>query len=115
MSQCEAKVSVPGVWSKVRQCSRTALLSGKFCKTHDPDIIKAKNAARQALWDKEYAERNVRAKLNAAAPKLLEACRKLLSRYIALVESGDCGCWNYNEEQEVKDAEAAIKLAEGKL
>jgi hypothetical protein len=48
-----------------------------------------------------------------AAPDLLDALRALLSRYVGLVNCGDCGNWNPEMEPEVQTARAAISKAEG--
>ncbi len=54
------------------------------------------------------------AKLIAAAPELLEALAGLVARYKALVNSGDCGLWNADDEHEIKAAMDAIAKAEGR-
>jgi hypothetical protein len=41
------------------------------------------------------------------------ALQDLLDRYVALVNCGDCGNWNPEEETEVKEARAALKGTEG--
>lgn len=51
------------------------------------------------------------AKLIAAAPKLLEALQGLLDHYAQLVNSGDCGFWNIENENEVIASRAAIAEA----
>jgi len=51
------------------------------------------------------------AKLIAAAPKLLEALQELLDDYTGLVNSGDCGNWNPEEDPGVIKARAAIREA----
>lgn len=47
----------------------------------------------------------------AASKDLLAALQGLLERYTALVNSGDCGTWNPEEEAEVTAARAAISKA----
>lgn len=54
------------------------------------------------------------ARLIAAAPMLFDSLRLMLDRYVATVNSGDCGNWNPEEEQCVIFARAAIAKAEGK-
>jgi hypothetical protein len=55
------------------------------------------------------------ARLIAAAPELLASNEALLARYVALVESGDCGFWDADAEAEptVIAARAAIARARG--
>ena len=55
--------------------------------------------------------REANAKLCAAAPDLLEALELILKRYTGLVESGDAGFWNPEEEPEVIQSRAAIEKA----
>lgn len=57
------------------------------------------------------AEAKANAKLIAAAPCLLSALQGLLKRYKELVDSGDCGCWKAEEEQEYIDGVNAINKA----
>lgn len=45
--------------------------------------------------------------------ELLEALRQIVTRYVELVNSGDCGSWNPENELEVMDARAAIAKATG--
>lgn len=47
----------------------------------------------------------------AAAPELVEASTKLLSRYVSLAGSGDCGFWDPETETEVIAMRAALALA----
>lgn len=53
------------------------------------------------------------ARLIAAAPELLEALHDLLTRYVELVNCGDCGHWDPEQEDDVKAARAAIAKARG--
>lgn len=55
----------------------------------------------------------VNARLIAAAPELLKACECLLDRYVSLINSGDCGNWNIEEESEVLMVRSAITKATG--
>jgi len=48
-------------------------------------------------------------KLTAKTKKLLEASEKFLDMYTLLVDSGDCGWWNVENEDEVIAMRAAIK------
>ena len=49
-----------------------------------------------------------------AAPDLLEALSKLTDMYCRLLNSGDCGNWNPEDDIEVKEAREAIAKATGK-
>lgn len=53
------------------------------------------------------------AHLIAAAPDLLAALKTFVAEYVELVESGDAGFWNAEEEAKVIAARAAIAKAEG--
>lgn len=55
------------------------------------------------------AEANAR--LIAAAPDLLDALHGMLKRYTELVNCGDCGHWNPEEEQPVINGRNAIAKA----
>jgi hypothetical protein len=58
-------------------------------------------------------ERRSNARLIAAAPELLDALKAMLKMYCELVNSGDCGDWSPEEDEEVIAARAAIAKAEG--
>jgi len=62
-------------------------------------------AAAQEALDRE--------RLIAAAPELLEALKDLLDHYTSLVNSGDAGNWDAENEGEVIAARAAIAKAQG--
>lgn len=53
------------------------------------------------------------ARLIAAAPELLEALSGMLERYTELVNCGDCGNWDAEQEKEVVASRAAIAKAKG--
>ncbi len=53
--------------------------------------------------------------LHNAAPALLEALQKLTTRFVDMIESGDCGQWQPSAEPTVSAAIAAIAKAEGRL
>jgi hypothetical protein len=55
------------------------------------------------------------ARLIAASPELLTALDGLLKRYVGLVESGDAGFWDAEEEEEVILARKVIAKAKGKF
>lgn len=58
-------------------------------------------------------EMRANAHLIAAAPSMYKALDNLLTRYLALVNSGDCGFWDAETEPEVIATRAALKLARG--
>ncbi len=72
----------------------------------------------QVVWRMSGEERSpqceARVHLIVAAPELLEALQGLLDHYVALVNCGDCGNWDPNEEAPVIAARAAIAKAEGR-
>jgi len=49
--------------------------------------------------------------LHEAAPDLLVALDSLLNRYVQLVNCGDCGNWDPEQEEDVKAARFAIGKA----
>jgi hypothetical protein len=51
--------------------------------------------------------------LLSAAPELRQALDKLLSHYIRMIDSGDCGHWNPRDEPQVKEAGKALAKARG--
>lgn len=51
--------------------------------------------------------------LIAAAPDLLAALEETLLHYVTLANSGDCGHWNPETEDHVKQARAALARAKG--
>ena len=55
------------------------------------------------------------AALIAAAPCLLSALEGILDRYTGLVNSGDAGNWDPEDEDVVKQARAAIKKSRGEI
>lgn len=50
-------------------------------------------------------------RIKRAAPQLLEALQEITEMYCAMINSGDCGNWNPEEDKEVTKARAAIKAA----
>jgi hypothetical protein len=55
-------------------CSKTGKVErdGKwYCGVHDPETVAARNAKRTAEFEKDWAVRKARMKLEAAAPDLL--------------------------------------------
>lgn len=59
-------------------------------------------------------ENAANARLIAAAPDLLSSLGVFVDRYTALINSGDVGYWNPEEETHVIAARAAIAKAEGR-
>jgi hypothetical protein len=53
------------------------------------------------------------ARLIAAAPELYEALETFVTEYVELVESGDAGFWDAEQEGKVKAARAALAKARG--
>jgi hypothetical protein len=53
--KCQAKI-----WHQFYHygCGRTATVDGKWCKQHDPERIKKRNAEREAEWRAEFAARD---------------------------------------------------------
>ena len=49
----------------------------------------------------------------AAAPELYDALSKLAELYAELVNSGDCGSWDPEEDEPMKAARAALAKARG--
>jgi hypothetical protein len=49
-----------------------------------------------------------------AAPEIIEALRAMTQRYVDLVNSGDAGFWDPEEDAEVIAARAAIAKAQGR-
>lgn len=66
-------------------------------------VVKAEHAPQQLA----------NARVMAAAPNLLTALKMFVDRYTGLVNSGDCGNWNPEDEDHVVIARAAIAKAEG--
>ena len=60
-------------------------------------------------WINEDTKAN--AAVLAASTDLYEALTALLDRYVGLVNCGDCGSWDAEQEPEVIAAHAALKKA----
>ncbi len=74
--QCSARVSHDD-WGHTHQCERRAVVEqdGKaYCKVHDPEYIKTKDAERTAKWDKEWAEKGAYQELQNTA---VRACKSI--------------------------------------
>lgn len=59
------------------------------------------------------AERAAEERLADAAPELLAVLKVFVSEYVELVNSGDCGFWDPENETKVRRARAVIAAAEG--
>lgn len=53
------------------------------------------------------------ARLISAAPDMYEALDKFVEHYVGMINSGDCGFWNPEDEDFVKAARAALAKARG--
>lgn len=69
--------------------------------------------SRFNLWSGDDAEAKANAHLIAAAPELAEALDCLLTTYVEMVNSGDCGFWDAEKQPEVIAARAALAKARG--
>ncbi len=84
-----------GSITDIRFCKK---MKGPWGDDHGPSVEVAKANAR----------------LISAAPDLLYALRLFVDEYTELVNSGDAGFWNPEEEHKVIAARAAIAKAEGR-
>jgi hypothetical protein len=81
-------------------------------KTNRVEIVAiGKTVAR--IYHSVPAEDLPNARLIAAAPELLEALNAMINHYTSLINSGDAGNWDPEEESEVIAARAAIAKAQG--
>jgi uncharacterized Zn finger protein (UPF0148 family) len=77
--QCSEKVFPSGLYGSFHgySCSKPATVErdGKwYCKIHDPEYVKAKDAKKRAKWDKKYKDDMERAELRSTA---INACTKI--------------------------------------
>jgi len=50
----------------------------------------------------------IQAAIDEETKPLVDALEAILNRYVGLANSGDCGFWNPEDEEEVKGARAAL-------
>ncbi len=58
--RCSERVRDKGMWPSFHQCHRNGVVQrdGKwYCKHHDPEAKKKRDAERGAKWDKEWDEK----------------------------------------------------------
>ena len=68
--QCSEMILTDSVWNPSRPCHKPATVERDrvwYCKTHDPEYIKEKEAKQRDVWDKEF-------KLRRAEIKAGEQC-----------------------------------------
>lgn len=76
LSKCKATVwNGESFSARRRPCERNASTPAGYCKQHDPELVKARNAERDARWKRESEINNKRWRLEAAAQDLLDACK----------------------------------------
>jgi hypothetical protein len=64
-------------------------------------------------FDPMTGEQDANAHLIAAAPDLYGALAYFVDRYVAMINSGDCGSWNPENDDEVVMARGALAKARG--
>lgn len=79
-ARCCVEVRGTERWANYSQCARKRGYGpeGAYCKQHDPDAVKARNAAREADRKAEWAEKSRKWELERLAPRMksaLEAIR----------------------------------------
>lgn len=60
-------------WPSFHQCERRAKVDGRWCKQHDPEAVKAREAERTAKWNADMATRRV----ELAGQRFLNALRQI--------------------------------------
>ena len=78
---CCEQVPDGGAWPRYHRCRNRGVneRDGKrYCNTHDPQKIAAKDAKRQAAFNAEMDARIKKHRLADAAPDLLAACEAAL-------------------------------------
>ena len=118
MSNARCTATVYGTGMFRHNCTKpvTAWADNKpYCTTHNPERVAAKRKVRNEAWDKEWALKNSKWKLEAAAPALLAALKEALV-VLRYVTTG----WpitpdrKHEAERVILQAEAAIRDAEPK-
>ena len=74
-TKCYKTIYSSDIFYSGHQCERKPVVTrdGRpYCKIHDPEYIKIKNAKWQAKWDKKWAERKIRGALAEARQKAIE-------------------------------------------
>ena len=112
----------PAPWkAEVNEKSATINILGlhtDYMRCRDSDdhgSIVIVECASAMLDDTTYApmlpEQVANARLIAAAPEMYAALQGLVNHYVALINSGDAGSWNPEEEPVVAAARAALAKA----
>ena len=87
------------------EAQRTACrLRGRCDALNDKQVVTLRQSQVTAL----EAERTAHAELVGRHARLVEAGTALLNHYVALVESGDAGFWDAEDEPVVIDLRAAL-------
>lgn len=87
---------------------------GKWVRLRDSSIIaEGKLNDGFVISDCYGPDADANSTLISSAPGLLEALKLILDRYTGLINCGDCGNWNPEDEAEVIKARAAIAAARG--
>lgn len=74
-------------------------------------MMQERNSDMGMRADPERTETIANARLVCAAPKMLAALEGMLDMYTAMINSGDCGNWNPENDPEVIAAREAVKAA----
>lgn len=79
---------------------------------HNDEVLNEEFITVWTWMIEEEAEAN--AQLIASAPDLLEALQEMMKVYKEIADSGDCGWWKAEEQDEFIKAQKAINKAIGK-
>ena len=112
--RCQAAVagSDRAEWFHPHQCQRKVWRDG-WCRQHHPETEQVRESERTAKYEAKWDRERQRQHLANSAGPLLAALQNLLERYIALINCGDCGHWDPEQEAVVIAARAAIAQATG--